>query len=83
MELPKYINLDYLLSVKYTRVVDVSNCVSLNGFIFVIDTKEILHKKKIELCISRRIGVKARFNDIAVLHRGLYDGERYDEWRRI
>ena len=63
MELPKYINLDYLLSVKYTRVVDVSNCVSLNGFIFVIDTKEILHKKKIELCISKRIGVKARFND--------------------
>ena len=63
MELPKFINLDYLLSVKYTRVVDVSNCVSLNGFMFVIDTKEILHKKKIEVCISKRIGVKARFND--------------------
>ena len=26
---------------------------------------------------------KARFNDIAVLHSGLSDGERYDEWRKI
>ena len=26
---------------------------------------------------------KARFNNIAVLHSGLSDGERYDEWRRI
>ena len=23
----------------------------------------ILHKKKIEICISKRIGIKARFND--------------------
>ena len=63
MELPKYVNLDYLLSVKYTRTVDVSNCISINGTTFVIDTKEILHKKKIEICISKRIGLKARFND--------------------
>ena len=63
MELPKYVNLDYLLSVKYTRTVDISNCISISGTTFVIDTKEILHKKKIELCISKRIGIKARFND--------------------
>lgn len=30
---------------------------------FVIDTKEILHKKKIEVCISKRIGLKVRYND--------------------
>ena len=63
MELPKYVNLDYLLSVKYSRIVDASNCISINGTTFVIDTKEILHKKKIEVCISKRIGLKARFND--------------------
>lgn len=63
MELPKYVNLDYLLSVKYTRTVDISNCISLNGFTFLIETKEILHKKKIELCISKRIGLKVRFNN--------------------
>ena len=40
MKLPKYINLDYLLSVKYFRTVDVSNCISLSGVTFVIDTKE-------------------------------------------
>jgi len=63
MKLPKYVNLDYLLSVKYTRTVDVSNCISISGTTFVIETKEILHKKKIEICISKRIGLKARFND--------------------
>ena len=39
MELPEYVNLDYLLSVKYTRTVDVSNCISISGTTFVIDTK--------------------------------------------
>ena len=63
MKLPKNINLDYLLSVKYTRTADVSNCISINGTTFVIDTKEILHKKKIEICISKRIGMKAHYND--------------------
>ena len=63
MELPEYINLDYLLSVKYTRTVDVSNCISISGTTFFIDTKEILHKKKIEVCISKRIGLKVRYND--------------------
>lgn len=63
MKLPKYVNLDYLLSVKYIRTVDVSNCISISGTTFVIDAKEILHKKKIEICISKRIGLKARFND--------------------
>lgn len=63
MKFPKYINLDYLLSVKYFRTVDVSNCISISGTTFIIDTKEILHKKKIEICISKRIGIKARFND--------------------
>ena len=63
MKLPKYVNLDYLLSVKYTRTVDVNNCISISGTSFVIDTREILHKEKIEVCISKRIGLKARFND--------------------
>ena len=63
MELPEYVNLDYLLSVKHTRTVDVSNCISISGTTFVIDTKEILHKKKIEICISKRIGLKAHFNN--------------------
>jgi len=62
MELPEYVNLDYLLSVKYTRVVDVSNAISISGTTFIIETKDILHKKKIEVCISKRISLKAYFN---------------------
>ena len=63
LKLPKYVNLDYILSVKYTRTVDVSNCISISGTTFLIETKEILHKKKVEICISKRIGMKVRFND--------------------
>ena len=63
MKLPKYVNLDYLLSVKYVRTVDVSNCISISGTTFLIETKEILHKKKVEICISKRIGMKVRFNN--------------------
>lgn len=63
MELPKYVNLDYLLSVKYVRSVDVSNCISIRGTTFLIETKEILHKKKVEICISKRIGMKVRYNN--------------------
>ena len=63
MELPEYVNLDYLLSVKYTRTVEVINCISISGITFVIDTKEFYTKKKIEACISKRIGLRARFNN--------------------
>ena len=35
----------------------------ISGTTFVIETKEILHKKKIEICINKRIGLKARFNN--------------------
>lgn len=63
MKLPKHINLDYLLSVKETRTVDASNCISFSNTTFVIETKEILHRKKVEICISKRIGVKVRFNN--------------------
>lgn len=35
MELPPYINLDYSLLVKYTRSVDVSNCISHKGITMV------------------------------------------------
>ena len=63
MEVPEFVNLDYVLSVKYTRTVDLGNSINLSGTTFSIDTKEILHKKKVEVCISKRIGMKVRFED--------------------
>ena len=63
MEVPEFVNLDYVLSVKYTRTVDLGNSINLSGTTFSIDTKEILHKKKVEVCISKRIEMKVRFED--------------------
>ena len=63
LKLPEYVNIDYILSVKYTRTIDVSNCISISGTTLLIETKEILNKKKVEICISKRIGMKVRFND--------------------
>lgn len=58
MELPKYINLDYLLSVKYTRTVDISNCISISGTTFIVETKEILHKKKLKYVLVKELVLK-------------------------
>ena len=63
MELPKYIDLDYVLSVKYTRIVDASNSVSIQGTTFVIDTRKVLHKKQVEICISKKIGIKVKLDN--------------------
>ena len=62
IKLPNYVNLDYLLSVKEFRTVDASNSFSLNSKSFRIDSKEIFHKKKITICISQKIGMKAYYN---------------------
>ena len=63
MPLPKNVNLDYILSVKFIRTADVSNSISINGNTFKIDTKEILHKKKLEICVNKKIGVKVFYNN--------------------
>ena len=60
--LPKGINLDLVLTAKLTRTPDVSNTISINSQKFRIECNEILHKKKIEILISKKIGVKASYN---------------------
>ena len=62
IKLPNYVNLDYLLSVKHQRTIDASNSFSFNSNTFRIDSKEILHKKRITICISQKIGMKAYYN---------------------
>jgi len=61
--LPEYANLDILLSVKEVRTPDASNTVSINGTLFKINCNEILHKKKITICINKKIGIKALYKD--------------------
>lgn len=63
IKLPKYTNLDLILTAKLTRVPDVSNTISINSQKFRIECKELLHKKKIDILISKKIGVKALYNN--------------------
>ena len=63
MELPEYVNLDYLLSVKYTRTVDVSNCISISGTTFVIDTKRNSTQKENRSMYKQENRLKSTFNN--------------------
>ena len=44
------------------RTPDVSNTISIKNQKFKIECKEILHKKRLEILISKKIGVKALYN---------------------
>ena len=55
MELPKYVNLDYLLSVKYIRTVDVSNCISISGTTFLIELKKFYIRKKSKYVLVKEL----------------------------
>lgn len=62
IKLPKGTNLDIILTAKFTRIPDVSNTISIKKQLFKIDCKEILHKKQIDILISKKIGMKAYYN---------------------
>jgi len=59
----KSVNVDTLLTVKYTRQVDNAACFSYKSIIFQIQNIQILPNVKIELLISKRIGMKVRYKD--------------------
>lgn len=61
--LVKSINLDTLLAVKYTRQVDNGACFSYKNILFKIQNINILPRTKVELLISKRIGMKVRYKD--------------------
>jgi len=53
------LNLNRLLSVKYTRTLDNGGCFSLNNIIFKLNNCSLTPKTKITVLISKRIGVVA------------------------
>jgi transposase len=61
--LPKWINLETLLTVKYTRQVDNAACFSYKCITFQIQNIQILPRVTVELLISKRIGMKVRYKD--------------------
>jgi len=56
------IDLDKLLTVRYERVTDNCGCFSFQNFIFQIDSKKTLVKKKIKFLFSEKIGFLALYN---------------------
>lgn len=58
MPRPKGINIDSLLSIRYTRTVDNSGCFSLDSILCQCNVPGILPKSKIDILINQRLGVK-------------------------
>ena len=56
------IDLDKLLTVRYERTTDNCGCFSFQNFIFQIDSKKALVKKKIQFLFSEKIGFLALYN---------------------
>jgi hypothetical protein len=62
LELPKNVKLDELLCVKFERQIDNSGVFSIMNNKLQINNKFIPSKSKIEILISERIGMKAKYN---------------------
>ena len=67
IKLPKYINLDDLLTTKFVRSIDNSGCFSFYNKKFQVISKDIPPKSKITILMSKKIGIKAE-----------YKGKKYD-----
>ena len=59
----KSVNLDTLLTVKYKRTVDNGACFSLNNVSFRIENINILPRTRIDVLISKKIGIKVLYNN--------------------
>ena len=60
----KKVNLDELLCVKITRLIDNSGTFSLNNCKFQVETKDIPPRTKITIIFSEKIGMKVLYKDI-------------------
>jgi DNA-binding Lrp family transcriptional regulator len=63
-QLPSYFNLDYCLCVKETRILDSGCSFSLFNNIFNVLDNKFSPKTKINVLISKRIGILAQFNNM-------------------
>lgn len=61
VKLPRYIDLDILLSAQFTRVIDNAGCFSFYNKRFQIVADNIPPKSKLNILISKKNGVKAEF----------------------
>lgn len=69
----KSINLDTLLTVKYKRTVDNGACFSLNNVSFKIENIDILPRTKVDVLISKKIGIKVLYKNKLYTVKPIYD----------
>lgn len=69
----KSINLDTLLTVKYKRTVDNGACFSLNNVSFKIEDIDILPRTRIDVLISKKIGIKVQYKNKLYTVKPIYD----------
>lgn len=60
---PNYLDLDLLLSIKLTRVIDSSGSFTIKNKKFQILNNNIMPRTKIDIYISKKIGIIAQHND--------------------
>lgn len=69
----KSVNLDTLLTVKYKRTVDNGACFSLNNVSFKIENINILPRTRIDVLISKKIGIKVLYKNKLYTVKPIYD----------
>ena len=69
----KSVNLDTLLTVKYKRTVDNGACFSLNNVSFKIENIKILPRTRIDVLISKKIGIKVLYKNKLYTVKPIYD----------
>lgn len=63
IEVPSYLDLDLLLSIKLTRTIDNSGSFTIQNKKFQILNNNIMPKSKINIYISKKIGIIAEYNN--------------------
>lgn len=61
IKLPKYIDLDKLLTTQFTRIIDNSGCFSFYNKKFQVITDNIPPKSKLTVLMSKKIGIKVEY----------------------
>lgn len=67
------IDLDRLLTVRYQRVVDNGGCFCLNNVRFKIENIDLLPRTKVDVIISKKIGIKVLFKEKLYTVIPIYD----------
>ena len=63
VSLPKYVDLDKLLCVRFNRTLDNSGCFGLSGEKFQVISRDLMPKSKITVLMSKKMGIKVEYKE--------------------